>query len=347
MPRQKTPKKGGNSPVLSLRPNIRRFLCSQSSQDHSLINSPVPSPQPARSPTARAPPQPRARDAPRPAPSPGRRHGQDIRNFAVNTCAFPPQRPPCSPPGPGTPPRGGARGPPRWVPPRRRRVPKVSSQKVTVKVPRTVPKRTTLTQGRTPRRETGEPGRRSPSGGDTTSTLQPRMQVGPPISDILIAQLNLNLRHDARGNMDKSSSSVQLLQEPPYKRGGVASLEARHLISYSHSSGGDPEQRPRAAIRVSKNLISVGMESFWGRDLVVCMIKGSDFSVVFASLYCDVSRKPAIENNFERLVKYCKEKSLPLIVGADSNAHSTYWGPSQNRRGQEFEFHSGKRAFCP
>ena len=117
MPRQKTPKKGGNSPVLSLRPNIRRFLCSQSSQDHSLINSPVPSPQPARWPTARAPPQPRARDAPRPAPSPGRRHGQDIRNFTVNTCAFPPQRPPCSPPGPGTPPRGGARGPPRWVPP--------------------------------------------------------------------------------------------------------------------------------------------------------------------------------------------------------------------------------------
>ena len=67
------------------------------------------------------------------------------------------------------------------------------------------------------------------------------------------------------------------------------------------------------------------------------MIKGADFNVVFASLYCDVLRKPAIENNFESLVKYCKEKSLPLIVGADSNAHSTYWGPSQNRRGQEFE----------
>ena len=220
---------------------------------------------------------------------------------------------------------GGARGPPRWVPPRRRRVPKVSSQKATVKVPRTVPKRTTLTQGRTPRRETGEPGRRSPSGGDTTSTLQPRMQVGPPISDILIAQLNLNLRHDARGNMDKSFSSVQLLQEPPYRRGGVASLEARHLISYSHSSGGDPEQRPRAAIRVSKNLVSVAMEQFWSRDLTVCLIKGTDLSVVFASLYCDIQRKPAIENNFERLVKYCKEKSLPLIVGADSNAQPLYW----------------------
>ena len=163
------------------------------------------------------------------------------------------------------------------------------------------------------------------------------MQVGPPISDILISQLNLNLRHDARGNMDKSSSSVQLLQEPPYRRGGVASLEARHLISYSHSSGGDPEQRPRAAIRVSKNLVSVAMEQFWSRDLTVCLIKGTDLSVVFASLYCDIQRKPAIENNFERLVKYCKEKSLPLIVGADSNAHSTYWGPSQNRRGQEFE----------
>ena len=117
MSRQKTPKKGGNSPVLSLRPNIRRFLCSQSSQDHSLINSPVPSPQPARSPAARAPPQSRARDAPRPVPSPGRRHGRDIRDFTVNTCAFPPQRPPCSPPGPGTPPRGGGAWPAPLGPP--------------------------------------------------------------------------------------------------------------------------------------------------------------------------------------------------------------------------------------
>ena len=104
----------------------------------------------------------------------------------------------------------------------------------------------------------------------------------------------------------------------------MASLEARHLVTYSHPSGGDPEQRPRAAIRVSKNLVSVAMEQFSSRDLTVCLVKGIDLSVVFASLYCDIKRKPAIENNFERLVKYCKEKSLPLIVGADSNAHSTY-----------------------
>ena len=39
----------------------------------------------------------------------------------------------------------------------------------------------------------------------------------------------------------------------------MARLEARHLVSYSHCSGGDLEQRPRAAIRVSKNLVSVGM----------------------------------------------------------------------------------------
>ena len=225
MPRQKTPKKGGNSPVLSLRPNIRRFLCSQSSQDCSLINSPARSPQPARTPTAHSPPQSRARDAPRPRPSPGRRYGRDIRDF---TRAIPLQQPPCSPPGSGTPPRGGARGSPRWVPPRRRRVPRVSSQKIPFKVSCTVPKRATITQGRPSRNEPGRPGRRRPSGGDTTSTLQPRTQVGPPLNDsfndILIAQLNLNLRHDARGNMDKSFSSVQLLQEPPYKRGGLQAL---------------------------------------------------------------------------------------------------------------------------
>ena len=71
------------------------------------------------------------------------------------------------------------------------------------------------------------------------------------------------------------------------------------------------------------------MEKFWSRDVTACLVKGANVSVVFASVYCDIQRKPAIENNFESLVKYCKEKSLPLIVGADSNAHSTYWGPSK------------------
>ena len=75
----------------------------------------------------------------------------------------------------------------------------------------------------------------------------------------------------------------------------MASLEARHLVSYSHSSGGDPEQRPRAAIRVSKNLVSLGMEQFWSRDVTACLVRGADVSVVFASVYCDIKENQPLK----------------------------------------------------
>ena len=44
-----------------------------------------------------------------------------------------------------------------------------------------------------------------------------------------------------------------------------------------------------------------------------------------------------IEEKFELLVRYCEEKSLPLIVGANSNAHSTTWGLDNNNRGLVLE----------
>ena len=39
-----------------------------------------------------------------------------------------------------------------------------------------------------------------------------------------------------------------------------------------------------------------------------------------------------------KLVKFCKQSNLPLIVGMDSNAHSSMWGSSDdNKRGEDLE----------
>ena len=37
------------------------------------------------------------------------------------------------------------------------------------------------------------------------------------------------------------------------------------------------------------------------------------------------------------VVRFCQEKQIPLILGADTNAHSTNWGPDQNPRGDDFD----------
>ncbi len=41
---------------------------------------------------------------------------------------------------------------------------------------------------------------------------------------------------------------------------------------------------------------------------------------------------------FVQLLKFCDSKSIPLIVGADFNAHSMLWGCEvTNKRGEELE----------
>ena len=44
-----------------------------------------------------------------------------------------------------------------------------------------------------------------------------------------------------------------------------------------------------------------------------------------------------IDQGLQRAVDYCRSRRIPLIMGADSNAHSTLWGPTKNQRGGDFE----------
>jgi ribonuclease HI len=77
-----------------------------------------------------------------------------------------------------------------------------------------------------------------------------------------------------------------------------------------------------------------------GRDIVTVVWNQQAFShsqIYVTSLYCDITAN-MISEEFKQLVAHCTSKNLPLIVMADSNAHSTTWGsPSTNPRGAEFE----------
>ena len=65
--------------------------------------------------------------------------------------------------------------------------------------------------------------------------------------------------------------------------------------------------------------------------------KGKEGNFIAASVYCPDDDGPAVTGTLESLVQHCNTKQLPLIVGADSNAHSHLWGPDQNSRGDAFE----------
>lgn len=95
-------------------------------------------------------------------------------------------------------------------------------------------------------------------------------------------------------------------------------------------------QKPRTAI-LSKQRGAL-LTDFLTRDLVAINVTFSNNnSFILASAY--FANEPHAEiptAEAKRLIAYCNELKLPLILSCDANAHNTLWGSSDNnRRGTE------------
>jgi hypothetical protein len=53
--------------------------------------------------------------------------------------------------------------------------------------------------------------------------------------------------------------------------------------------------------------------------------------------YADITLKP-VSKELDKVLVYCKSNSLPVLIGADMNGHSSLWGCQyNNHRGDAFE----------
>ena len=80
----------------------------------------------------------------------------------------------------------------------------------------------------------------------------------------------------------------------------------------------------------------VGPTKLSNRDCAVAftVIKGT--LTVIASIYCDINLKiPQV--GLVELLDFIKNNNYPLILGMDSNAHSTLYGLETNKRGEDLE----------
>ena len=219
-----------DSPVLSLRPDIRKFACSQPSSNATSFSSqplgvprmgdaPPSPPRHSSQPTPDVCPTPRG-GTPRVGAPPRGKGLQDIRKFSCQTP--PPQVFPVSQVTPGHSQKGDKRGSLRWVPPKRKRKSKnfPSKSKTTKKNA----KRLVSSQAKLSRYFSA-----APDGGLGVSLAANRRsaspdQVGPRdlVSGdcpILVCQLNLNNSHSAKDVLDTHGSLVQLIQEVYHLKG--------------------------------------------------------------------------------------------------------------------------------
>ncbi len=150
------------------------------------------------------------------------------------------------------------------------------------------------------------------------------------IESIKVVQVNLNKGRAATAELNNVEFDVALIQEPNIGRKATISLIELPKRSYC-------KETARAAVVIGERVKYWPVESLSSRDLAVIAIVLERGVLFLASGYQDITM-PVVSPEMNRLQKYCRDERIPLIIGMDSNAHSTVWGEEEsNPRGVELE----------
>ena len=126
-------------------------------------------------------------------------------------------------------------------------------------------------------------------------------------------------------------SFVFLIQEPYHVKNVIRGLGNKDQIFVA-----DKQDTPRSCILASRNVLATMLSQFCDRDLVVIKTDWGKRQVIFASSYMPGDTTDIPSANLRLLVTYCEHNNLPLVIGADSNAHHLVWGSTNiNPRGDK------------
>ncbi|XP_043480439.1 uncharacterized protein LOC122510092 [Leptopilina heterotoma] len=132
--------------------------------------------------------------------------------------------------------------------------------------------------------------------------------------------------------MAKLHTGISLIQEPWLVRGVIRGLGGAGLVCYRDCRAANT----RACI-LTKGVNATPLLDLCSGDLMVVVtnLEGIDKTVVGSAYFpYDNKINPPIE--VRRLVDYCMEKGLPLLLGCDANSQHTVWRSlKHNQRGQK------------
>lgn len=149
--------------------------------------------------------------------------------------------------------------------------------------------------------------------------------------------VQINLQHSRKGTatlcrtLEELHTGICLIQEPWVVRGKVQGLGGKgSLWSFGNTSG-----PPRACVLATRNIKGSPLLQFCDRDVVAVLTKWNNKNLVIASVYMD-GQMECPPPKMRSLVEDCHQKSLPLLIGCDANAHHITWGSTGvNKRGLE------------
>lgn len=117
---------------------------------------------------------------------------------------------------------------------------------------------------------------------------------------------------------------IVLIQEPWINKNVVKSLDENKYNLFYKRNG----KRPRACIVTTKNLKADLMPQFCTDDNATILVKintsKSYEELIFSSVYMDYTRNETIpDQNVRDTIDYSDTSGIPIILGADCNAHHT------------------------
>jgi hypothetical protein len=133
------------------------------------------------------------------------------------------------------------------------------------------------------------------------------------------------------GKLDGRKGYVLLLSEPNIKNKKLQQAPRGSVVYPSVFA-----EKQRVCLVASKGLLATEVVELTSRDCVAvaCRISGKDSLLV--SFYCDIQGSIP-EHPMIKCLEYAERNSLAILLGGDSNAHSSLYGNNTNRRGDKME----------
>ena len=166
----------------------------------------------------------------------------------------------------------------------------------------------------------------------TTKQTAPGQQL-----PVCCYQINLGKGELATANVsqclaESDGSLLGFFQEPYTTRSGrIPSLGGLQVFSANV---------PRAAIVATPDMQLWPMPGYTSADVVaVTWITGQALcpEIILISVYADIN-KDAVPPELKHIMNHCNARCVPMLICADSNAHSVLWGsPMNNGRGDSYE----------
>lgn len=135
----------------------------------------------------------------------------------------------------------------------------------------------------------------------------------------------------------KKQSTIALVQEPWVIRKVIHGFD-EYKVDLFYKRGSNAV--PRACVVTTKDLNATLLPQFSSGDVTTVAINVQNgkmtTKILFCSAYMPGTEQSNIpDNNIRAAVEYSTSSGIPIIIGADCNAHHTIWGSSDiNRRGE-------------